>query len=117
MVCLGYKELEHQALANARADAESQPVPQLPPMPGKPKPKRTRYWPDNRLVDLIDFAFGVALWTPYDPQFNAVVKGWARLYMGRWQPNHKNWLFPVEAKQYLVAEISQRQTRPPTKVF
>lgn len=63
----------------------------------------------------IERAGGVALWSPYDAQFNEVVKTWCRDFGGRWQRAHKNWLFPVEAKPFLVAEIAKRQTRPPEK--
>lgn len=79
----------------------------------KVKPPRTRYWPDGRIVDLTEFPFGLRLWSPYDSNFNEVIKAWGRALGGRWQPAHKNWLFPLEAKAYLVEEISRRQTRPP----
>jgi hypothetical protein len=55
----------------------------------------------------------VVLWSPYDAQFNEVVKAWCRRFGGRWQQSHKNWLFPLQAKPFLVAEIGKRQTRPP----
>lgn len=110
------RALIEMATEQARAVAEAMPLPTpLQPLP-KAKPPRTRYWPDNRIVDLVDFPFGVALWSPYDAQFNEVVKTWCRDFGGRWQRAHKNWLFPVEAKPFLVAEIAKRQTRPPERM-
>lgn len=101
------------ATEQARSAAESMPAPKpILPM-HKAKPPRTRYWPDGRIVDLTDFPFGIALWSPYDAQFNEVVKAWCRVFGGRWQAAHKNWLFPLEAKPFLVAEIAKRQTRSP----
>jgi hypothetical protein len=59
----------------------------------------------SRIVDLVDLPFGIALWTPYDPTFNEIIKGWARSYGGRYQPKFKNWLFPVPARPFLVKEL------------
>ena len=110
------RALIEMATEQARAVAEGMPLPTpRQPLP-KAKPPRTRYWPDNRIVDLVDFPFGVALWSPYDAQFNEVVKTWCRDFGGRWQRAHKNWLFPVEAKPFLVAEIAKRQARPPERM-
>lgn len=108
-------DLEIEALNTARADAESKPLPQ-PTAQHRRKPPRTRYWPDGRMVDLIDYPFGVALWSPYDPTFNEVIKGWSRRFGGKWQPAHKNWLFSTMAKELLVAAIAERQTKPPMAI-
>jgi hypothetical protein len=110
----GHEALVAQATERARAAAQALPLPMLPPeAPQNAKPTRTRYWPDGRIVDLVDFPFGVVLWSPYDAQFNEVVKAWCRRFGGRWQQSHKNWLFPLQVKPLLVAEIGKRQTRPP----
>lgn len=110
----GHEALVVQATERARAAAEALPLLMAPEAPQKAKPTRTRYWPDGRIVDLVDFPFGVALWSPYDAQFNEVVKAWCRRFGGRWQRSHKNWLFPLQAKPFLVAEIAKRQPRQPS---
>lgn len=116
LVCPARPGLEAQANELARAEAETQPEPRhFAPTP-MTKPARTRYWPDDRMVDLVDYPFGVVLWCRYDVQFNEVVKTWCRLYGGRWQRAHKNWLFPLEAKPFLLAELTERQTRSPIGV-
>ena len=72
------RALIETATEQARAVAEATPLPTpRQPLP-KAKPPRTRYWPDNRIVDLVDFPFGVALWSPYDAQLNEVVRTWCR---------------------------------------
>lgn len=114
LVYPAHATLVAQAIELARAEAEALPLPALVEAPPRTRPTRTRYWPDGRIVDLIDFPFGVALWSPYDVGFNQVVKGWCRLYGGRWQGSHKNWLFPLQAKPFLVAELAKRQTRGPS---
>ena len=114
LACPAHDALVAQATEHARAAAEALPLSLPPEAPQKAKPTRTRYWPDGRIVDLLDFPFGVVLWSPYDAQFNEVVKAWCRRFGGRWQHAHKNWLFPQQAKPFLVAEIAQRQTRPPS---
>jgi hypothetical protein len=82
LFCPEQRALIEMATEQARAVAEALPLPTpLQPLP-KAKPPRTRYWPDNRIVDLIDFPFGVALWSPYDAQFNEVVKTWCRDFGG-----------------------------------
>ncbi len=106
-------DLEALAIEKARLIAMAQPEPlQTQPQPAQeahPRPARTRYRVQGRIIDLIDFPFGVALWSPYDAHFNEVIKGWSRAYGGRYQPNHRNWLFPTAAKSFLTAEIAKRQ--------
>lgn len=75
---------------------------------------RSRYWPDGRIVDLVDFPFGVVLWSPYR---RTVQRGREGVVPALWWAMaaipHKNWLFSLQAKPFLVAEIGKRQTRPP----
>lgn len=69
------------------------------------KPARTRFHVRGRIVDLIELPFGVALWSPYDPDFNAFIKQLVYRLGGRWQPKFKNWLIPLGAKPSLEAEL------------
>jgi competence protein CoiA len=36
-----------------------------------------------------------------------------RLLGGRWQPKFKNWLVPLEAKQFLFEAITELANKPP----
>lgn len=108
--------LEEEATSNAIAAALAAPTPapisevpsQLPP-----KAARKRYWVGSRMVDVIEHPFGIAVWTPYDPTINELIKGLTRRLGGRWQPRFKSWLFPIEAKECLVKELQTfAQSRP-----
>lgn len=67
--------------------------------------QRTRFWIGQRMVDVIERPFGLAIWSPYDPVMNAVIKDLMRTVGGRWQPKFKNWLAPSEAKDWLFQEL------------
>jgi hypothetical protein len=74
---------------------------------------RTRFWVGRRMVDVIERPFGLAVWCPYDPALNELIKGLIRPLGGRWQPKFKNWLVPCEAKEYLFRELTSLTLRPP----
>ncbi len=76
-------------------------------------PVRTRFWLGRRMVDVRELPFGLAVWCPYDPELNELIKSLTRPLGGRWQPKFKNWLLPVEAKPYLFEELEKRSVRPP----
>lgn len=80
------------------------------------KPPRTRFMVAGRIVDLIEHPFGVAIWSSYDPSVNAVIKSLMRISGGRWQSRFKNWLAPVDARDFLWAELSRLSSTPPTKI-
>lgn len=101
---LDYAALQKEAQNAALVDALSHPV--LEPVNGKPKSVvRTRFWIDSRMLDIIERPFGLAIWSPYDPHLNAIIKPLMRTIGGRWQPKFKNWLAPLEAKSYLFDEL------------
>ena len=81
-----------------------------------PKASRTRFWIGNRMVDLIERPFGIAVWSPYDPDLNALIKPIIRLLGGRWQPRFKNWLVPLAAKEWLYSELRKHASRPPERL-
>ncbi|MBL8484120.1 MAG: hypothetical protein JNJ60_18125 [Rhodocyclaceae bacterium] len=107
LVCPQQRAIEQQAEELAQRAAESRPVASSAPPAPAAKPNLTRYRPMGRIIDLRDYPFGVVLWTPYDPVFNEVVKGWSRKYGGQYQPKFKNWLFPLPARPFIVGEIEQ----------
>jgi competence protein CoiA len=73
---------------------------------------RTRFWINSRMVDTIERSFGIAVWSPYDPEVNALIKPIVRRLGGSWQPRFKNWLFPLDAKVWLFQELTNLSTRP-----
>ena len=81
-----------------------------------PKALRTRFWIGNRMVDAIERPFGIAVWSPYDPDLNALIKPIIRFLGGRWQPRFKNWLVPLDAKEWLFSELSKHACRPPERL-
>jgi competence protein CoiA len=81
-----------------------------------PKAMRTRFWIGNRMVDAIERPFGIAVWSPYDPDLNALIKPIIRFLGGRWQPRFKNWLVPLDAKEWLFSELGKRASRPPERM-
>lgn len=89
--------LDSQAMADAQRQAVATPV--------RSKPRRRRYKVEGRIVDLVSLPFGMAVWTPYDPHINEILKGLARRGQGQFQKNFKNWLFPVAAESWLEAEL------------
>lgn len=79
-------------------------------------PRRTRFWIGARMVDVIERPFGLAVWSPYDPGLNELIKSLMRLLGGRWQPRFKNWLTPLDAKEYLFRELGKLSSRPPKQM-
>ncbi|PPC94865.1 MAG: hypothetical protein CTY33_02970 [Methylotenera sp.] len=77
------------------------------------EPKRTRFFINERMLDVIERPFGIAIWSPYDPYLNALLKQLMRLVGGRWQPQFKNWLVPLEAKDFLYEAITEMANKPP----
>lgn len=106
--------LEEEArLAGLRA-AWDQPMPEaVHAAPRGPMAPRTRYWVRNRMVDVIERPFGLAVWSPYDPGLNEQIKALVRPLGGRWQPRFKNWLVPLEARDWLFQGLASLSGRPP----
>ena len=77
---------------------------------------RTRFLVEQRIVDVIERPFGVALWSPYDPVLNDFIKRLMKEVGGRWQPKFKNWLAPVEAKTHIFQELNRAASAPPTVI-
>jgi competence protein CoiA len=75
--------------------------------------RRTRFWIGGRMVDAIERPFGIAVWSPYDPCLNELIKPIVRFLGGRWQPKFKNWLVPLAAKEWLFEELSKHSIRSP----
>ena len=112
---LEHERLRTQAKENALASSET-PQPRIKGAPTAAPPPRTRYWVGGRIVDVTERAFGLAMWSPYDPILNQKLKALAWDLGGRWQRNFKNWLFPVEAKPYLEQRLIEWSDRPPVRL-
>lgn len=102
--------LKKEAEADAIRDASLKPVQTATGITAlKPQAfQRTRFWIGQRMVDVIERPFGLAVWSPYDPAMNIVIKDLMRAVGGRWQPKFKNWLAPIEAKDWLFQELTKR---------
>ena len=107
------EKLAEQARQAAIEFATSKPFPSsAEPRPVSHAP-RTRFWVGGRMIDVIERPFGLAIWSPYDPALNNLIKALIRPLGGRWQPRFKNWLVPNEAKKWLFGELARMSGRPP----
>lgn len=114
MIVMGSAQLQNEAHEAAVSAALAKPL----QMPGTHALNgvRTRFLVEQRIVDVIERPFGVALWSPYDPVLNDFIKRLMKEVGGRWQPKFKNWLAPVEAKTYIFQELSRAASTPPRVV-
>lgn len=109
---LDEKTLHAEAYAAAMQAALAMPIPVVEETGSSvPKPVRTRFWIGDRMVDVIERPFGFAVWTPYDPDLNALIKPIIKFLGGRWQPRFKNWLVPLEAGEWLFSELGKHSSR------
>lgn len=104
------KDLEALALDKAATAASQQPPSPAP----KTIAPRMRILVNGRIVDLIDRPFGVAVWTPYNPEINEIIKKLARSLGGQYQPKYKNWLFPVSVRPWLLQALQGEAENPTT---
>jgi len=108
--------LHDEAVQAAIQHALMQPLPvAIPELTTIPAAVRTRFWINSRMVDAIERSFGIAVWSPYDPEVNALIKPIVRRLGGSWQPRFKNWLFPLEAKVRLFQELTDLSNLPPER--
>lgn len=113
---LDQRDLAEEAYQAAMQAALIQPIPITEILTVKSSTAiRTRFWIKERMVDAIERPFGIAVWSPYDPELNALIKSIVRVLGGRWQPRYKNWLIPLEAKVWLFDELSKQSSRPPER--
>lgn len=104
------KDLEALALDKAATAASKQ----LPSPAPKTSAPRMRILVNGRIVDLIDRPFGIAVWTPYNPEINEIIKTLARSLGGRYQPKYKNWLFPISVRPWLLQALQGEAESPTT---
>lgn len=104
------KDLEALALDKAAIAASKQPPSPAP----KTSAPRMRILVNGRIVDLIDRPFGVAVWTPYNPEINEITKTLARSLGGKYQPKYKNWLFPLSVRPWLLQALQGEAESPTT---
>lgn len=71
------------------------------------KPRRSRYFIDGRIVDVIDRPYGPTIWSPYDPVLIEKLRPLMLSAGGRWDKRMKNWIFPKEADHYLREELGK----------
>lgn len=113
---LDQRTLQEEAQQAAMQAALCQPIPVAEPAVAMPPTAvRTRFWIKDRMVDTIERPFGIAVWSPYDPELNVLIKSIVRFFGGRWQPRFKNWLVPLEAKAWLFEELTKHSNRAPER--
>lgn len=100
--------LFQSALNKAANAALMKPLPFAPKTPAS----RIRLYIHGEIVDLIDPPFGVAVWTPYNPEINEIIKSIARSLGGRWQPKYRNWLFPSSVRPWLLRKFHELADPP-----
>lgn len=110
------KELVNEALQKAHDDASTQEIASTKHLGSPSKAPRSRYWIDQRMVDVIERPFGISVWSPFDPVLNEHVKIIMHTLGGRWQPKFKNWLVPTEAKSFLHEALHKLSGRPPKEI-
>jgi len=72
---LAQDALSKEAHEAAMQAAMIQPIPiSTHPKASPPAAVRTRFWISNRMVDAIERPFGIAVWSPYDPELNVLIK-------------------------------------------
>ena len=112
---LDHEQLHQEAHDAAMMAALRQPAPTLES--SKPvslsTAVRTRFWIGDRMVDAIERPFGIAVWSPYDPELNVLIKSIVGRLGGRSQPRFKNWLLPLASKPWLFDELSKHSSRAP----
>ncbi|PZN83614.1 MAG: hypothetical protein DM484_04040 [Candidatus Methylumidiphilus alinenensis] len=58
------------------------------------EPVKTDFRLHGMIVRVTDLSFGVAVWSPYHPEVNTIIKSIVKPLGGRWQPKYRNWLLP-----------------------
>jgi len=74
---------------------------------------RNRFLVNGKMLDLIVKPTSLAVWSPYDPHLNELIKPLIRKAGGRWYPRYKNWFVPLRAKSYLLSEFEKLSGSPP----
>ncbi|OIR12495.1 competence protein CoiA-like family protein [mine drainage metagenome] len=75
--------------------------------------ERNRFLINGRILDLIVKPSTLAIWSPYDPLLNEMIKPLIKKAGGRWYPKYKNWFVPLKAKTYLLTELEKLSGKPP----
>jgi hypothetical protein len=114
LVALEHVELQREAHALAVHNALLLPIPKQGAAPRAAI--RKRHMIGGRIVDLIVLPFGVAVWAPYDPAINELIKSVVYPLGGHWKPRFKNWLVPLEGKTLLEQELARLSDTPPAVI-
>lgn len=109
---LDYSTLQTEAKKAALLDALSMDIPKSESVVAKTA-IRTRFLIEGRILDIIERPFGLAIWSPYDPHLNAIIKPLMKTIGARWQPVFKNWLAPLGAKTFIFTELSKLSQKTP----
>lgn len=96
----------------ATEDAKRKPIVPVPQSEAKPiKGNFTRWWFSGVPIDVMDFWWGIAVRSKFDPEVNSLVKAIVRPLGGRWAPYYKNWKLRPETLPLLVERLKAAGVR------
>ncbi|MCP1675684.1 hypothetical protein J2T57_002834 [Natronocella acetinitrilica] len=114
--CPWAKEIMEEAQRRALAAANQQSVPEATTKPRKAKAPRTRFVVRGCFVDVIERPFGIAVWSPYHPEVNRLIKQIVQPLGGAWKPSFKNWLLPLKARDSVLSALDDIATNPGRRI-
>ncbi|MBK1650366.1 competence protein CoiA family protein [Rhabdochromatium marinum] len=94
-----FEKLRDQARCEAVAKAYEQATSQ----PSKGERLRLRLF--GTPIHLVDRGWGLCLWSAFNEQVNTIIKQMAKSLGGRYQPQYRNWVFPVGVKATLIQQL------------
>jgi hypothetical protein len=105
----GRAELEARANAKAYETASMQALKVA--SSGSPasgvEPVKIDFRLHGMIVRVTDLPFGVAVWSPYNPEVNIIIKSIVKPLGGQWQPKYKNWLLPKAVRPFLILALGE----------
>ena len=104
--------LLEEARQLAADDAQRKPPPPVPQSAARStKWNFTRWWFSGVPIDVMDFGWGIALRSRFDPEVNSLVKAIVKSLGGHWAPYYKNWKLPPETLPLLIERLKAAGVR------
>jgi len=105
-------QLLEEARQLAADDAKRKPLPPVPQSAARSTKRNfTRWWFSGVPIDVMDFEWGIAVRSRFDPEVNSLVKAIVKSLGGRWAPYYKNWKLPPETLPLLVERLKAAGVR------
>ena len=104
--------LLEEARQLAADDAQRKPPPPVPQSAARStKWTFTRWWFSGVPIDVMDFGWGIAVRSRFDPEVNNLVKAIVKSLGGHWAPYYKNWKLPPETLPLLIERLKAAGVR------